>query len=45
MNCGMQSLVNAPAVPFRLSDADGNPFSLDDFAGRHLLLVFHRHLG
>lgn len=41
----MQSLVGSPAIPFLLKDADGNEFSMDDFKGRHLLLVFHRHLG
>lgn len=38
-------LVGRRAVPFALLDLDGRLHSLDDFAGRWLLLVFHRHLG
>ena len=41
----MTSMVGRPAVPFTLSDADGNPHCLEDFLGQWLLLVFHRHLG
>lgn len=33
------------AAPFQLKDADGRNHSLDDYRGRWLLLVFHRHLG
>jgi len=33
------------AAPFALTDADGNTVRLEDFPGRWLLLVFHRHLG
>jgi peroxiredoxin len=33
------------AVPFELSDASGKVRTLDDYRGRWLLLVFHRHLG
>jgi peroxiredoxin len=34
-----------PAVPFALNDAQGQAHHLDDYRGRWLLLVFHRHLG
>ncbi|MGE0623167.1 MAG: hypothetical protein AB7O54_11155 [Pseudomonadales bacterium] len=33
------------AVAFELSDAAGDRHRLEDFRGRWLLLVFHRHLG
>ena len=32
-------------VPFSLPDIDGTMHHLQDFSGRWLLLVFHRHLG
>lgn len=32
------------AVPFELSDADDRLHTLEDYSGRWLLLVFHRHL-
>lgn len=32
------------AVPFALADLDGKINRLEDYAGRWLLLVFHRHL-
>jgi len=35
----------APAAPFALPDAAGTVHRLEDFRGRWLLLVFHRHLG
>jgi peroxiredoxin len=41
----MLSLVGQPAVPFALPDADGNARRLEDYDGRWLLMVFHRHLG
>ena len=37
--------VNTPAVPFELQDTKGVVHTLDQYAGRWLLLVFHRHLG
>ncbi len=33
------------AIPFELSDANGKVHTLEDYRGRWLLLVFHRHLG
>jgi peroxiredoxin len=38
-------LLEKPAIPFDLQDANGESYNLDDFAGRWLLMVFHRHLG
>ena len=37
--------VSAPAVPFALEDTSGIVRRLEDYRGRWLLLVFHRHLG
>ena len=37
-------LVGRPAVPFELPDADGRMHGLDEYRGRWLLLVMHRHL-
>jgi peroxiredoxin len=37
--------VGKPAVPFALTDAEGQLHRLEDYRGRWLLLVFHRHLG
>lgn len=37
-------LVGGPAVAFELPDADGRVHRLDEYRGRWLLLVFHRHL-
>lgn len=36
--------LNRDAVPFELADTNGETRRLADFAGRWLLLVFHRHL-
>jgi hypothetical protein len=36
--------VGTPAVPFDLADSRGHRHRLDDFHGRFLLMVFHRHL-
>ncbi|MFQ5732217.1 MAG: hypothetical protein ACE5KM_09700 [Planctomycetaceae bacterium] len=36
--------VGTAAVPFQLEDAEGNSHRLEDYTGRWLLLVFHRHL-
>ena len=41
----MRSRVGEPAVDFCLPDSDGVVHKLCDYAGRWLLLVFHRHLG
>ena len=41
----MQSQVGKPAVPFELADTKGVQHTLQQAAGRWLLLVFHRHLG
>jgi peroxiredoxin len=41
----MESRVGTPAVPFELSDTAGTLHRLEEFRGRWLLLVFHRHLG
>ena len=43
----MPSPVNrlgSSAFPFTLPDADGAPHRLEDYSGRWLLLMFHRHL-
>jgi peroxiredoxin len=40
----MSVSVGGPAVPFALPDATGELRRLDDWRGRWLLLVFHRHL-
>lgn len=36
--------VGSPAVAFEREDTDGRTHRLDDYAGRWLLMVFHRHL-
>ncbi len=41
----MKSLECQPALPFELTDTDGQTHRLEQYAGRPLLLVFHRHLG
>lgn len=41
----MKNLTGRPAVDFELDDAHGQRRRLEDFRGRWLLLVFHRHLG
>jgi peroxiredoxin len=38
-------LAGQAAIPFSLPDAEGRLHGLDEFRGRWLLLVFHRHLG
>lgn len=37
--------LNEPAAAFTLPDAAGQQRRLEDYRGRWLLLVFHRHLG
>ncbi len=41
----MTDLTGKPAVPFALTDSGGSLHRLEDYRGRWLLLVFHRHLG
>ena len=41
----MTSQQGSPAVEFELKDIEGKTHRLADYAGRWLLLVFHRHLG
>ena len=41
----MTNMVGKPAAPFELNDIEGNLHRLEDYRGRWLLLVFHRHLG
>ena len=36
--------VGNPAVAFQLDDTAGGTHRLQDYAGRWLLIVFHRHL-
>jgi hypothetical protein len=39
------SLVGKPAIEFALADTNSTVRHLSDFAGKWLLVVFHRHLG
>lgn len=41
----MTDLTGKPAIPFILPDSAGHPHRLEEYRGRWLLLVFHRHLG
>ena len=41
----MSEMLGKPAVPFNLTDLQGNHHRLADTGGQWLLLVFHRHLG
>ena len=41
----MADLTGKPAVPFRLQDGGGGSHQLEEYRGRWLLMVFHRHLG
>ncbi len=41
----MKSMVGHAAAPFSLDSIQGDHYSLADFSGHWLLLVFHRHLG
>ena len=40
----MSRWVGRPAVPFVLHDAHNREHRLEDYRGRWLLLVLHRHL-
>jgi len=39
------NMIGEQAVPFCLKDINDNAYSLEDYSGTWLLLVFHRHLG
>jgi len=41
----MKSQVGLPAVALALEDTAGAVHRLEQFRGRWLLMVFHRHLG
>jgi len=41
----MTTLTGRPAIPFSLHDSEGRSHCLEDYRGRWLLMVFHRHLG
>jgi peroxiredoxin len=41
----MTNLTGKPAIPFDLLDSEGKHYSLEDYKGFWLLMVFHRHLG
>lgn len=41
----MKNQVGSPAVEFALEDTAGTVHGLDQYRGRWLLMVFHRHLG
>ena len=41
----MRDRTGMRAPSFRLTDADGTERTLEDYEGRWLLLMFHRHLG
>ena len=41
----MNDLVGKKAVPFELTDSQGQSHKLRDDDGHWLLLIFHRHLG
>jgi len=41
----MTSQIGSPAVAFALPDTAGTVHRLEQFRGRWLLMVFHRHLG
>ncbi len=41
----MDNLTGKPAVSFSLRDSGGHNHRLEDYKGKWLLLVFHRHLG
>jgi peroxiredoxin len=41
----MANLTGRPAIPFALPDSTERLHRLEDYRGRWLLLVFHRHLG
>jgi peroxiredoxin len=41
----LQDLTGKPAIPFTLRDRRGTTHQLDEYRGKWLLMVFHRHLG
>jgi len=40
----MTDRVGKTAIPFELPDQQGHVHRLEDYGGRWLLMVFHRHL-
>jgi peroxiredoxin len=44
-NPSKEGLKGKPAIPFTLSDAGRRIHRLEDYRGKWLLMVFHRHLG
>ncbi len=42
---GSMDLTGKPAVDFALNDSQGRKHRLQDYGGKWVLLVFHRHLG
>jgi len=41
----MRNLSGQPAIPFALTDSNGQIHTLEEYRGSWLLMVFHRHLG
>jgi hypothetical protein len=41
----LQDLTGKHAIPFTLRDSRGNSHLLEEYWGKWLLMVFHRHLG
>jgi hypothetical protein len=41
----LQDLTGKTAIPFNLRDSRGNTHLLQEYRGKWLLMVFHRHLG
>lgn len=41
----MSKFIGQSAISFSLMDSDGKQHRLEDYKGRWLLMVFHRHLG
>jgi len=41
----LENLTGKPAIPFNLRDSRGTTHLFDEYRGKWLLMVFHRHLG
>ena len=41
----LHELTGKPAITFNLRDSRGTTHRLEDYRGKWLLMVFHRHLG
>jgi peroxiredoxin len=41
----VEGLKGKAAIPFSIADAGGRVHRLDEYRGKWLLMVFHRHLG